>query len=500
MNPPTARPPGLAALEARLREDLAWLELPARSWVPPRTHEGRPVVSVAIIGGGMAGLAAAAALTHLGVDAVNFDQSPQGFEGPWATTARMETLRSPKQLTGPALGLPALTFRAWFEAQFGGQAWAALDKIPRLQWMDYLRWYREVLGLDVRNDHRVTSIVPLDDGDGDGVVALSISHAGRDELVYARHVVLATGRDGLGGPSVPAFAKALPKHCWAHSSDEMDYGTLRGKRVGVIGAGASAMDSAATALEAGAASVDLLIRRADIPRVNKGKGAGNPGLTHGHVALPDAWKWRIRHYINAQQVPPPRGSTLRVSRHENARFNLGSPILDVTVAGDALHVRTPNGLFELDFLVFATGFSIDPASRPEFAAFARHIRTWSDRYTPPAGDEDRELADSPELGQAFEFLEKTPGACPGLDRIHCFCAPATLSHGALSGDIPAVSDGARRLSLALAAVLYREDIELHYANLEAFDEPEVFGDEWTPAGPPATSAAPATHPEPEPQR
>ena len=46
-------------------------------------------------------------------------RSPKDFEGPWATTARMETLRSPKQLTGPALGLPALTFRAWYEAQFG---------------------------------------------------------------------------------------------------------------------------------------------------------------------------------------------------------------------------------------------------------------------------------------------------------------------------------------------------------------------------------------------
>ena len=55
----------------------------------------------------------------------------------------------------------------------------------------------------------------------------------------------------------------------------MDYAMLADKRVGV-GAGASAMDSAATALEAGAASVDLLIRRDDIPRINKGKGAGNP--------------------------------------------------------------------------------------------------------------------------------------------------------------------------------------------------------------------------------
>ena len=76
------------------------------------------------------------------------------------------------------------------------------------------------------------------------------------------------------------------------------------------------MDSAATALEAGAASVDLLIRRDDIPRINKGKGAGNPGLTHGHLNLPDDWKWKIRHYINAAQVPPPPAHAARVAPPE----------------------------------------------------------------------------------------------------------------------------------------------------------------------------------------
>jgi FAD-dependent urate hydroxylase len=249
------------------------------------------------------------------------------------------------------------------------------------------------------------------------------------------------------------------------------------------------MDSAATALEAGAASVDLLIRRTDIPRINKGKGAGNPGLTHGHLGLSDEWKWQIRHYINVQQVPPPRGSTLRVSGHANARFNLGAPITDIETAGDELYVNTPKGVFVLDFLVFATGFRIDLLSRPEFAPFASHVRAWKDRYVPPAGDDDLELADSPDLGAVFEFQEKTPGACPGLERIHCFCAPATLSHGALSGDIPAVSDGAKRIAQGLAATFYREDVELHYANMAAFAEPEVDGDEWTPAPPPPALAS-----------
>ncbi|CAN7357842.1 NAD(P)/FAD-dependent oxidoreductase [Variovorax sp. LjRoot84] len=473
--------PGLAALEARVRQDLAWLDLPSKDWVIALPHQGSDVLPVAIIGGGMAGMAASAALLQLGIKAPIFDQSPEGFEGPWATTARMETLRSPKQLTGPALGLPSLTFRAWFEAQFGLPAWDALDKIPRLQWMDYLRWYRRVLELDVRNQHRVHAVLPR----ADGLVALDIESPDGRGTVLARRVVLATGRDGLGGAWVPAFARLLPPERWAHSSDAMDYRTLAGMRVGVIGAGASAMDSAATALEAGAASVDLLIRRPDIPRVNKGKGAGNAGMTHGFLDLPDAWKWRIRHYINVQQTPPPQGSTLRVSQRPNARFNLGCAILDVQWTDGLLKAYTSKGLFTLDFLILSTGFRIDWHARPEFAALAPHIRAWKDRYTPPAGEEDAELADSPDLGAAFELQERRPGACPGLSRVHCFCYPAALTHGTVSGDIPAISDGAKRLAQGIASLLYREDIEMHYTRLQAYDEPELLGNEWTPADSPA---------------
>ena len=147
-----ASPAGLPALEDRVRQDLAWLDLPAKPWIIPREHEGQPVLEVAIIGAGMAGMTAAIALRFLGIPAVLFDRAPAGVEGPWVTTARMDTLRSPKQLAGPALGVPSLTFRAWFEAQFGLEAWEALDKITRVQWMDYLRWYRQVLAPDVSQD------------------------------------------------------------------------------------------------------------------------------------------------------------------------------------------------------------------------------------------------------------------------------------------------------------------------------------------------------------
>src|SRR5690606_22088114 len=224
-SPISSSPEGLLALEQRLAQDLAWLDLPAKAWVPPGAVNGQRLLDVAIIGAGMAGLAAAAALSNLGMVARVFDSAPEGFEGPWATTARMETLRSPKQLTGPALGLASLTFRAWFEAQFGTVAWNDLDKIPRLQWMEYLRWYRRAMKIDVRNDHVVTNIVPHAD-----YVELHMQTPSAKQSVYARRVVLATGRAGLGGASIPDFIQAVSRDRWAHSSDPLDYSLLRGRR------------------------------------------------------------------------------------------------------------------------------------------------------------------------------------------------------------------------------------------------------------------------------
>jgi cation diffusion facilitator CzcD-associated flavoprotein CzcO len=471
-------PVGLDALEARLRQDLAWLELPAKPWVPPRFHAGQAVTDVVIVGAGMCGLAAAAMLKRLGIANIRvLDRAAQGSEGPWVTFARMETLRSPKQLTGPALGLPALTFRAWFESQFGRRAWDELGKIPRQQWMDYLVWYRKVLDLPVENGVTVRAIQSA----GDELFRLSLEQGGAGRTAYARHVVLATGRDGLGGPYVPDIIARLDKRFWAHSAEEIDPAALAGKVVGVVGAGASAIDNAAMALENGAARVDLFVRRADLPRINKFTGIGSPGVVHGFAGLPDAWKARFLDYVLTSQTPPPRDSMLRVSRHPSARFHLASPLESVEVEEGRLLVATPRGRYRLDFLIAGTGFRVDPASRPELAEFAEHIRLWRDRFQGPGMHHD-ELAWSPDLGDAFEFREKRPGSATALARLHAFNYPATMSHGKLSGDIPAVSEGADRLARGIARALFVADRQKHFENLLAFDTPELLGDEWTDAG------------------
>src|SRR5690606_37489098 len=123
----------------------------------------------------------------------------------WATYARMLTLRSPKQLTGPDLGVPSLTFRAWYEAQHGSgdisnfdasvPGWAALHKIGRVDWRDYLLWVRDTADIPVENLTRLDSLT-----DEDSVAVARITGPHGSETVRARKVILALGRDGSGAP------------------------------------------------------------------------------------------------------------------------------------------------------------------------------------------------------------------------------------------------------------------------------------------------------------
>ncbi|EEX16095.1 oxidoreductase [Citreicella sp. SE45] len=462
---------GLDVLEARLREDLEFLCYPGKDWVPER--EG--VTDVVIIGGGMCGMVAWMGLTSGGVRNIRvLDRSPEGFEGPWLNYARMETLRSPKVLTGPAFGHGALTFQAWFRAQFGTEAWETLDKIPRPQWMEYLRWYRKATGVPVENGVSVDKVEP----EGD-LLRLTVSGA-EEGTILCRKLVFATGRDGTGGPNIPGFVQGLDRRFWAHSADDIDFDTLRGKRVAVIGVGASAVDNAAEALEHGAAEVRHLIRRKEMPTVNKMMGIGSYGFTAGFAGLPDEWRWRFMQYSFSTQTPSPHGSTLRVSRHPNAYFHFGKATKTIEQHGDEIEIRFADGTsHRCDFVILGTGFIIDPMARTEFGEVAGRIQLWQDVYTPPEGEEQADLGRFPYLNEDFTFREKVAGEVPWLKNVYCFNYGASASLGKVSGDIPGVSEGAAWLARAMAATLYAEDLETHWQAMLDYDTPELDGTEWT---------------------
>jgi cation diffusion facilitator CzcD-associated flavoprotein CzcO len=470
MQEPTSVIPGggLAQLEAELRYQLAALNYKPRNWVPEkRAPDGGPVLDVAIVGAGMCGITAAFALLRLGIGNIRvFDATEAGREGPWVTYARMDILRSPKHLTSPDLGLPALTFRAWYEAQRGKAAWEALYKIGRVEWMDYLVWLRRVLALPVENGARLEGIAP----EGE---LLRLRFAGGRSLL-TRRIVLATGRDGCGGKRIPEFVDAtLGPDRVAHTADAIDFARLRGKRVAVLGAGASAFDNAATALEAGAALVEQCVRRPILPQVNKSKAMSYLGFQQGYFALPALWRWRMTRYGVEAQVPPPHETVLRTLRHANFRLHLGTAWRALRPSETGVLVETAADAQEFDFAILGTGFTVDLARRPELAGVADQVALWRDRFTPPAGEENAELSDFPFLGPGFEFLEKTPGAAPFLRHIRCFNYAATLSHSALSGDIPGLEIGARRLARHLVDDLFTTDVEAHWRALVAADEAEL---------------------------
>ena len=159
MNQITSIADPMQTLRQRVRWELETLGYPSRPWVRriPGVHQ------VAIIGAGQTGIAVAFALKRAMVDdVVLLDALPAGGSAVWTGFARMRTLRTPKHVLGPELGVPSLSARAWYETRFGEAAWAAMDRIPRDLWQTYLDWLRDTLALPVRPDARVEAIIPGD--------------------------------------------------------------------------------------------------------------------------------------------------------------------------------------------------------------------------------------------------------------------------------------------------------------------------------------------------
>jgi cation diffusion facilitator CzcD-associated flavoprotein CzcO len=463
---------GLAALERQVQRDLAYVAYPARLWPEPCAwRPDEPLYDVLIVGAGQGGLSTAFALQRERVRRVLVvDAAPAGQEGPWITFARMRTLRTPKHVSGPELGIPSLTFQAWYEAQHGEAAWAALGQIPRELWMAYLGWYRRVLGLPVENETRVERIVPED-----GVYCVQMNSQGMARTLHARTVVLATGIEASGVWQVPPFIRALPRRLWAHTADAIDFAALRGRRVGVLGAGASAFDNAATALEHGAAEVRLFYRRRRLPRVNPYRWMEFTGFLKHQGDLDDAARWRFMRHLMSLNQPPTEDACLRAAGFPCFHQHAGADWLDAAPAGQGVRVETARGPFAFDFLIIGTGFVVDLRLRPELAVVVDQIALWRDRYTPTAAEADPLLASWPYLGPHFEFTEREPGTAPYLRRLFNFTFGATLSGGLGGGSISGLRYGVPRLVAGITRELFLADADYYYRALAAYDEHELSG-------------------------
>ena len=190
---------------------------------------------VVIIGAGPAGIAAAVSLAELGVRSVIIDREGQ-VASSWR--GRYDRLN--------------LDTNKWISRLPGRPYPKGTPSFPtRIQVADYLERHAHIDGIDHRLNTAVERVEPLDDG------GWQLQTSGGN--IAARHVVVATGRANTPvipeWPGLNTFTGEL-----LHSSAYRNAVPYVGKRVLVVGSGASGMDIAHDLATGGAAKVWLAVR------------------------------------------------------------------------------------------------------------------------------------------------------------------------------------------------------------------------------------------------
>ena len=457
-----------AQLHAQTQNSQRWGAATPNNWVRPRRGADHNVI---IVGGGQSGLAIAYGLKRKGVGDVQvIDQAEPGAAGIWRNIARMHQLRTPKTMAGPEQENSMLGYRAWHETLNGAASFDALDRIPRLAWADYLDWYAQVTDTAVSYRTRLIEVEPQGD-----MLRLHLEREGVRSEETTRKLVFANGYAGAGGANLPGFVRALPEDFWSHTSHRIDFSSMQGQTVAIIGAGSSAFDAAAVALESGAAEVHMFNRRpyVDYPGGSRAPDAGDRG--HANVLgmsyeLPDVIRWRnfVARDRRVASVPP--DSLQRAVRHDNFRLHLEASLEDVEVSRGQVSARARGQAFRFDHMVAGTGYRIDLSAQAELGGIHDTIARWGDRYDPERSWSNDGAALYPYLGAGFEFLPRGNRGAEYLRNIHCFNLAGQLSYGIPVGDIPSTRDHPRLVE-AIARDLYTDNIDV--AAHRRFSEADV---------------------------
>jgi FAD-dependent urate hydroxylase len=208
-------------------------------------------VEVAIVGAGPYGLSLGAHLRKAGVSVRQFGRPMQLWrefmpEGMFLKSQGFASNLSDPDHTHTLEAFCKLTGRPY--AHYG-------LPVPLDEFVAYGDWFRAELVPDI-DEVLVTDIAPAGNG-----FEVTLANS---EQVRARKVVVAIGVEAFA--HVPELLAALPPSVCTHASAHTDLGVFKGQDVIVVGAGQSALETAALLHEKGA-SVQLVARK-DVIRWN----------------------------------------------------------------------------------------------------------------------------------------------------------------------------------------------------------------------------------------
>jgi FAD-dependent urate hydroxylase len=236
--------------------------------------------------------------------------------------------------------------------------------LPLERFLDYADWYIKQLVPDV-SDVTATEVKAVN-----GRFQVAFADA---EPVAARSVVIATGV--LPYRFMPAELSGLPPELLSHTSDHREFDRFRGRRVAVVGAGSSALETAALLHEAGG-EPHLIVRCPDSPVWGTRALPLTPIRRIRNNKLCEGWKcpfWnspaafrRLPQAVRAEKartVLGPLGAWWLRDRVEGVVDILGEThVRGVEPSGSGVRVLLEGpgrSSLEVDHVIAGTGFRID---------------------------------------------------------------------------------------------------------------------------------------------